>query len=77
MNDIILELGKFSLIFFTLDGATNVQGKEVIFQLSCGPRPFFIELLSMELSRESTDNLLKKNAILQAADSRIDLRVGS
>jgi hypothetical protein len=29
MNDVLLDLGNRSLICFTLDGATDVQGKKV------------------------------------------------
>ena len=28
LKDVMLELGKLSLVCFTLDGATNVQGKQ-------------------------------------------------
>ena len=58
MNDVLLELGNLSLICFTLDGATNVQGKQVINMMACGPKPFFLEHFTMELRRDSADNLL-------------------
>jgi hypothetical protein len=60
MNNVLLALGKHSLISFTLDGATNVQGKHVINMMACGPKLFFLEHFTMELGRESKANLLEK-----------------
>ncbi|SPR00518.1 unnamed protein product (mitochondrion) [Plasmodiophora brassicae] len=60
MNDVLLHLAKHTLICFTLDGATNVQGKQVINMMACGPKPFFLEHFTMELRRESAANLLDK-----------------
>ncbi len=60
MNDVLLTLDKHSLIYFTLDGATNLQGKQVINMMACGPKPFFLEHFTMELCRKSTANLLEK-----------------
>jgi len=60
MNDVLLAFGKHSLICFTLDGATNLLGKQVINMMACGPKPFFLEHFTMELRTESATNLLKK-----------------
>ena len=60
MNEVILDLGKHSLICFTLDGATNVQGKQVINMMACGPKAYFLEHFTMQLRRESASNLLEK-----------------
>ncbi|CAK9270788.1 unnamed protein product [Sphagnum jensenii] len=60
MNDVLLALGKHSLIYFTLDNATNLQGKQVINMMACGPKPFFLEHFTMELRKESAANLLQK-----------------
>jgi hypothetical protein len=60
MNDVLLALGKHSLICFTLDGATNLQGKQIINMMACGPKSFFFEHFTMELHRESVANLLEK-----------------
>jgi hypothetical protein len=60
MNDVLLALDKHSLICFMLDGATNLQGKQVINMMACGPKPFFLEHFKMELHRESVANMLEK-----------------
>jgi hypothetical protein len=60
MNNVLLALDKHSFICFTLDGATNLQGKQVINMMACGPKPFFLEHFTMELRRESAANLLEK-----------------
>jgi len=60
MNDVLLALDKHSLIYFTLDGVTNLQGKQVINMMACGPKPFILKHFTMELRRESTANLLEK-----------------
>ncbi len=43
VNDVLLALGKHSLICFTLNGATNLHGKQIINMRACGPKPFFLE----------------------------------
>jgi hypothetical protein len=60
MNDVLLAFNKHSLICFTLDDATNLQGKQIINMMACGPKPFFLEHFTMELRRESTANVLEK-----------------
>jgi hypothetical protein len=60
MNDVLLTLGKHSLICFTLDGATNLQGKQVINMMACGLKLFFLEHFMMELCKKSAANLLEK-----------------
>jgi hypothetical protein len=60
MNDVLFALGQHSLICFTLDGATNVQAKQIINTMACGPKPFFLEHFTMELRKESAANLLEK-----------------
>jgi hypothetical protein len=60
MNDVLLAFGKHSLICFKLDGATNLQGKQVINMLACGPKLFFLEHFTMELRRKSAANLMEK-----------------
>jgi hypothetical protein len=60
MNKVLLSLGKNPLICFTLDGATNLQGKQVINMMACVPKAFFLEHFTMQLRRESAGNLLEK-----------------
>ncbi len=60
MNDVLFALGKHLLICFTLDDATNVQGKQVINMMACGPKPFFLEHFTMEFRRDIMANLLEK-----------------
>ncbi len=60
MNDVLLVLGKQPLICLTLDGTTNIQGKQVINMTACGPKAYFLEHFTMELRRESAANLLNK-----------------
>ena len=55
MNDVLLALSKMSLICITLDGATNVQGKQVINLIA-----MLLQHFTMELRRESAVNLLEK-----------------
>lgn len=60
MNDVLLTLSKMPLICLTLDGATNVQDKQMINLMACSPIAMFLEHFTMELHRESAANLLKK-----------------
>jgi hypothetical protein len=60
MNEVLVALGKQPLICFTLDGATNLQGKQVINMMACLPKAYFLEHFTMKLRRESVANLLKK-----------------
>jgi hypothetical protein len=60
MNDVLLAFNKHSLICFSLDDATNLQGKQVINMMACGPKSFILEHFMMELCRESAANLLEK-----------------
>jgi hypothetical protein len=60
MNEVLLSLGKHPLICFTLDGATNLQGKQVINMMACVPKAYFLEHFTMQLRRESAVNLLEK-----------------
>ncbi len=48
------------MICLTLDGATNIQGKQVINMMACGPMGFFLKHFTVELRRESADNLYYK-----------------
>jgi hypothetical protein len=47
MNSVLLVLDKQQeqLICLTLDGATNIQGKQVIKMMACRPKAFLLELL--------------------------------
>ncbi len=58
--EIVRNLKQFVMICLTLDGATNVQGKQIINKMACGPMAFFLEHFSMELRRESAENLYEK-----------------
>jgi hypothetical protein len=60
MNEVLLSLAKQQLICFTLDGATNLQGKQIINMMACIPKAFFLEHFTMVLRRESAANLLEK-----------------
>jgi hypothetical protein len=60
MNNVRLAFGKHSLIYFMLDSATNLQGKQVINMMACGLSSFFLEHFMMELCKESAANLLEK-----------------
>jgi hypothetical protein len=58
MCDVLTVLGtKHQLICFKLDGATNLQGKQIINMI---PNAFFLEHFTMELRIESAANLLEK-----------------
>ena len=56
MSDVLTVLGKHQLICFTLDGATNLRGKQIINMMACVPNAFFLE----HFTRESAANLLEK-----------------
>jgi hypothetical protein len=43
MNEVPLLHGKHCLTCFTLDVATNLQGKQIINMLACVPKAFFLE----------------------------------
>ncbi len=60
MAKVLCNLKQFIMICLTLDGATNVQGKQIINLMACGPMAIFLEHFSMELRRESVENLYKK-----------------
>ena len=60
MNEVLLSLGKQPLICFTLDGATNMQRKQIINMMACIPKAYFLEHFTMQLRRESAANLLEK-----------------
>ncbi len=60
MNNVLVAFGKHLLIYFTLNSATNLHGKQVINMMACGPKSFFLEHFTMELRKESTANLLEK-----------------
>ena len=60
MNEVLLSLGKHPLICFTLDGPTNLQGKQIINMMACVPKAYFLEYFTMQLRRESAANLLEK-----------------
>jgi hypothetical protein len=60
MAEVVCNLKQFVMICLTLDGATNVQGKQIINMMACGPMAFFLEHFSMELRRESAENLYEK-----------------
>jgi len=60
MAEVVRNLKQFVMICLTLDGATNVQGKQIINMMVCGPMAFFLEHFSMELRRESAENLYEK-----------------
>ncbi|CAM6070616.1 unnamed protein product [Sphagnum tenellum] len=60
MDEVLGVIRQQRLICFTLDGATDVQGKQVINMMACGPIAFFLEHFTMELRRESASNLLEK-----------------
>jgi hypothetical protein len=57
MFEVMRSLKQLVMICLTLDGATNIQGKQVINMMACGPMGFFFEHFTMELRRESVDNL--------------------
>lgn len=57
MNDVLLALSKMSLICITLDGATKVQGKQVINLMACSPIAMFLEHFTMELRRECSKSV--------------------
>jgi hypothetical protein len=60
MFEVMRSLKQLVMICLTLDGATNIQGKQVINMMACGPMGFFLEHFTMELHRESADNLYCK-----------------
>jgi hypothetical protein len=60
MFEVMRSLKQLVMISLTLDGATNIQGKQVINMMACGPMGFFLEHFTMELRRESADDLYCK-----------------
>jgi hypothetical protein len=60
MFGVVRSLKQLVMICMTLDGATNIQGKQVINMMACGLMAFFLEHFTMELRRESADNLYRK-----------------
>jgi hypothetical protein len=60
MAEVVRNLKQFVMICLILDGATNIQGKQIINLMACGPMAFFLEHFSMELLRESAENLYEK-----------------
>ncbi|CAK9230824.1 unnamed protein product [Sphagnum troendelagicum] len=60
MAEVVRNLKQFIMICLTLDGATNVHGKQIINMMACGPMAFFLEHFSMDLCRESVENLYEK-----------------
>jgi hypothetical protein len=52
LNKFLLSLGKQQLICYTLDGATNLQGKQIINMMACIPNAFFGTLHDCSLSGE-------------------------
>jgi hypothetical protein len=60
MFEVMRSLKQLVMIYMTLDGATNIQGKQVINMMACGSMAFFLEHFTMELRRESADNLYHK-----------------
>ena len=61
MNEVLVALGKRPLICFTLDSATNLQGKQVINMMACVPKAYFLEHFSMELRRERAQQIFLRN----------------
>lgn len=59
MSDVLLHLSKRNLNYLTLDGTTNVQGKQSINMITCMLKAFFLEDFTMNLQRESAKKLLK------------------
>jgi hypothetical protein len=60
MAKVMRNLKQFVMICLTLDGATNVQGKQIINMMACGRMAFFLEHFSMELRQESAENMYEK-----------------
>ncbi len=60
MAEVVRNLKQFVMICLTLDGATNIQGKQIINMMACGPMAFFLEHFYMDLRRESDKNLYEK-----------------
>jgi hypothetical protein len=60
MHEVLRRITQWNLICITLDGATNVLGKQVINLMACGPLAFFLEHFNMELRRESAAHLFDK-----------------
>jgi hypothetical protein len=65
MNVVLVTFGKHLFICFTLDGASNVQGKQVI--CHCVPKAYVLEHFITEQHRESAATLLEKLFDMQAA----------
>ncbi len=60
MFEVMRSLKQLVMICMTLDGATNIQGKQVINMMAYDPMALFLEHFTMELRRESVDNLYRK-----------------
>ena len=44
----------------SIDGMTNIMGKQVLNAMAMGPLPFFLEHFTMDLRRETAVNLREK-----------------
>ncbi|DBA05331.1 TPA: hypothetical protein N0F65_007493 [Lagenidium giganteum] len=55
-----MTIAKMPLRCFTLDGATDVKGTQVLNMMTCGPMAYILEHFTIELRRKSAANLLAK-----------------
>lgn len=60
MAEVMHNLEQSVMIYLALDGAMNVQGKQIINMMACRPMAFFLEHFSMKLCQKSVGNLYKK-----------------
>ena len=61
MKEVLLSISKHHFICFTLDGATNLQWKQILnIMMAYVPNSFFLEHFTKQLRRESATNLLEK-----------------
>jgi hypothetical protein len=59
-TEALQRIKSFRTICITIDGATMLTGKQVLNAMACGPQSFFLEHFTMDLQKESADNLLDK-----------------
>lgn len=59
MGAVVDDIGGWPTVGLTLDGMTNTLGKQVLNMMACGPVALFMDHFGMNLSQESTANLLQ------------------
>ena len=54
MNEIRKKKSDWTSVTITMNGATNVNHESVINVMACGPMPFFLEHVHIDIKKETT-----------------------